>query len=256
MKIKISDIQIPEVYLRKRKPSHVAYLLDVAKQSSQWPFDPIEVAGNGVSKITKIKPKEGDKKGKTRTIKPWELLDGGHRVAVAVKMGLKDIPAIEKNIKDPGLRFLEQFRANSSHGLKLDVPERNQAIWELVNRFHMKVTTVADATGLHKASVSRIATKKQGWLRGTPEGSKKMVRTHSGKSEETESTTETNEEVAEGAIFSPSQFVDRLVVMVADYKRQPNQIAAAFKEKFGLENNAKAFLQELNRMTKEIYDSM
>lgn len=236
MKIKISDIQVPKAYIRKRKASHVAYLLEIAKTGKI--LDPIEIASNGVKKPTKVK-----KNGKTETIKPWELLDGQHRIKVNQLLKLPEINAIEKPIKDPGRRFLEQFKANSSHGLKLDLDERSQAIWEMVNTFKMQKREVAKQTGLHESSVGRIAARKQGWLGYKPDS---MKRTR--KDGDDPGAPEG------GNVFEPHQFADHLAIMVNDYKKQKDKIVEALQAKFGAKLND--FVISLAAMVKEIHASV
>lgn len=235
MLLKLSDIQVPKVYVRKRKASHVEYLLEIAKAAQGWPFDPVEVAPNAKPEASANK----DKKKPAKKQKPWELLDGQHRIKVAELLKLKEIPAKEKNIKDPGARFLEQYLTNMKHGLRLDPVERADAVRRMVKEFQLKAALVAKETGFHPSSISRILKGKQG-IGYAPESMRREKK-----------TANYDGAPQSGGIFTPAQFADHLAIMVSDYPRQKAGIVFALKEKFGDKLND--FFKELAAMLKEIY---
>lgn len=234
MKLKIADIEIPKSYLRKPKKTHVDYLYEIAKQGGApdtWVLDDIEVAPNETP--PKVKGQ------KQKTAKPYELIDGGHRLKVAQRFKLDEIPGKVVNVKDPALRHLEGYKANSSHGLKLEIADRNQFIWDMVHTFNWPQDRIAKETGLHKSSVSRIADKKQGWKGYKPESMKR------GK-------PKLREQADHDAILSPPQFADHLEILLDDFPKQKSEIIAALKDKMG--DRLKVFLDRLTAMVKELHN--
>jgi hypothetical protein len=137
---------------------------DLIGKKLSWPFHtPIEVARNMPEKGKPLKKSEsaveGKKKGKV--FKPFELIDGGHRLTVWRRLKQKELPAIIKDIKDPGERFKEQYETNSSHGLRLDKDQRDDYVRVAHTVYKKSLSILAKETGLHRNSIIRILAEKQ-----------------------------------------------------------------------------------------------
>jgi len=208
VKIKLSDIAFPEYYVRlaidkSRVEYFVQTVADLAPDQDPkkprlktWTLPPIKVA--------KIEPiagqhleQEATGIGKKKAIvsKPYELIDGRHRVETATLLGLKDIDAELISIKDAGKRFIEQFTLNNEGPLSFNAQSRANAVWIMANVYHIAQKDLVPITKMHKASISRIAAKKQGfWAKGKV------------KKEKQETVTGAPE-------YIPSQLFDRLSIM-------------------------------------------
>ncbi len=178
--IKISSIAMPEHYVRgKINGKNVSDLMDVVVKTHghlfkdgkatdwheliskklTWPFHtPIEIVKNPAPR----KEKKPDKtKKKEKAFKPFELIDGGHRLTVWRRLKQKELPATIKDIKDPAERFREQYETNSSHGLRLDKDQRDNYVRVAHTIYKKSLSILAKETGLHRNSIIRILAEKQ-----------------------------------------------------------------------------------------------
>ncbi len=124
-----------------------------------WPFHtPILVAKN--PKPEKVEDEKENKKI-LKQFKPHELIDGGHRLTVWRRLKQKEIEAKVENIPDPTDRFLEQYRTNAAHGLRLDKDARDNAIRVAHEVYKVSLTALAKETGMDRSSIIRILAEKQ-----------------------------------------------------------------------------------------------
>lgn len=197
--LNIVDIKMPEHYVRgKINGKNVSDLMDVvvkanghlfATEKSRdwkelvgkkvvWPFHaPILVAKNKapVIKVDAEPGKEATKEEKAKAkgaakkkmkealkgFKAFELIDGGHRLTVWKRLKQKTIPAITKNFDEPSERFLEQYRTNAAHGLRIDKDGRDNAIRIAHEIYKVSINNLAKETGLDRSSIKRILAEKQ-----------------------------------------------------------------------------------------------
>lgn len=175
MKIKISQIGLPAHYVRgKTSAANIKDLLDVVLKTNgetapekligkklNWPFhSPIIVAKNPEPKIGKSLG--GDDKVKIKQWRPYEIIDGFHRLKIWQKLKQKEIEAVVKDdIVNPFDRFLMQYQTNSSHGLRLDKDARDEAIRKAYKEFKIPITKLSKAFGMHTSSIDRIIKFRQ-----------------------------------------------------------------------------------------------
>lgn len=257
-KIKLADIAKPDQnhYVRlKLDRKRVDDFVNIASGQAPdqdklkpklitWPFPPIE--------ITKVKPEAGTplgteaesgktSKGKKTKVKkslPYLLIDGHHRIAAAQILGMKEIEAEVKNITDPAEQFLAQYRANSTGPLQFSAVERAQAIWKMHNVFGIAQKDIVKETGLHKASISRIVAKKQGW-------GDYSKRKNTGKKK-----TATDNR---GALYTPPMLFDHLIIHTG--KDGYKKIKAAFLTYCAKEAPIKK-LEELRDQISDLFDDI
>jgi len=228
--MELSKITFPNVYVREQvKKSHwqelgaVVALANGVKDwreliSSEkkfkkisWPFEPIVIAKLSSDEKEEIKEElEGEKKKETDkpVVPTYEIVDGVHRFTLLQQLKQVETEVIVKALPDASERFLEAFKSSSSHGLRLSKDERDQAIKTMVKKLKMKVEHVARETGLHKASISRIANSKQ--RKTTPHASKGKKRGAKGAK---------GESASKGFIDSPQAFIERMVIHVQMFKK-------------------------------------
>lgn len=186
--IKMSSIMMPEYYVRgKLNSRNINDLMDIVikthsslfKDSDKpdwhelvgkklhWPFHtPIEVAKNpSPPKGEKLKGKgiktSGKGKKKATIFKAHEIIDGGHRFTVWRRLKQKEIEARVKDIPNFAQRFLEQYRTNAAHGLRLDKDARDNAVRIAHTVFKVSLTDLGKETGLDRSSIIRIIANKQ-----------------------------------------------------------------------------------------------
>jgi hypothetical protein len=251
IKVKLTDIAYPEHYVRLAVDSaRVDYFIqtvaDLAPDQDPkkpklkaWTLPPV--------KVVKIEPEAGKHleqeatgKGKKKAIvlKPYELVDGRHRVETATRLGMKEIDAEVVSIKDSGKRFIEQFTLNNEGPLSFNAQSRANAVWIMANIYKIPQKDLVPITKMHKASISRIASKKQGfWEKGKPKKAKK-------------------ETVTGAPEYIPSQLFDRLVIMTgADgYQKIKTGFLAYAKEQtsgakvLNLIQNMRAIVDDLMKL--------
>lgn len=236
--IKLSEIIKPGDYIRERPDSkriddfvHVAAGLTPDQKlpknkdgslATSWPFPPIRLVKTTLTKeIVGKALKEGEtkkvRKGKVKELTRYEIIDGVHRFLTAKRLKMREIPAeIDGKVKTPADKFLAQFEASALGNLPLEPIQRAQAIWKMVNVYKIPQIKITSLVGLSKASVSKIAAKKQGWVkpgRASP---------NYGKKAEAERTASAAAKGAEpsGLLFSDSAWFDHLLTLCEEYKKQ------------------------------------
>lgn len=233
-KIAMKDIGFPEHYIREKPDKkrieefvRIGAALSPEDQIPAkpklvtWPFPHIHIAKNVLIAGKAVTSKAEKGKGKKDKVKKgytYELIDGRHRMAALKKFGMKELDANVSNERDPAHRFIQQYQSNATGNLPLDPYARYQAIWTMGHVFSLKQNEIVKATGIAQASISRILAKKQGWKKhgGTRPGAGKK--------------TSNGGQGTGGSLFMPNQYVDRLQVMLGEYKKTRPAILKSFKE--------------------------
>lgn len=147
--VKPSDVRVAQNYVRGGINTDWGNeLATIAKQSEEWPFEPID--------IFKV---DDDKKGRK-----YEVWNGNHRLYAATKQKMTKIPAKLWVFATPMEAFSAQLEATMKSGsLKLDLDARDAAIRQLGLTFKppMERKRLMEMTGLSEASISRILADKQ-----------------------------------------------------------------------------------------------
>jgi hypothetical protein len=256
--VKIASIIMPEHYVRgKINGKNVSDLMDVVVKTHghlfkdgkapdwheliskklTWPFHtPIELAKNPTPTPGKALKKseatlEGRGKKKGRVFKPFELIDGGHRLTVWRRLKQKEIPATIKDIKDPAERFKEQYETNSSHGLRLDKDQRDNYVRVAHTVYRKSLSILAKETGLHRNSIIRILAEKQ--RKKTPRQKKGEFTT--GQSLQSD--------------MSVQGFIDRIQILTTAFPRLKDQIKA-----FLIENITTSGKSKLSSLVSQVRD--
>ena len=231
--VKVNEIVLPEHYIREGiRGKHVNDLLDVVCLANgvtdhkeligkkiDWPFPEIEIAKNLTPKPEKPKKKKGEKASKVKGAKtkkwfPFEIIDGGHRWTVAKRLKMKEISAVTKSIDEPGDRFLQQYRTNVGHGLRLDKDARDNAIRILSTVFKKSQKEIVQETGLDVSSISRIISSKQ-----RKEGPRKKA-----KKRDTEPLAESGKSSIDG--MTVAGFLERLQILTDEFPKLSASILA------------------------------
>lgn len=206
--VKLDEIKRPKAYIRKRiSKGYVAELVEIAKESKEWPFPPVTLTRT--ARATKQTKKGGKPLRETTII---EVIDGNHRIETARELKYKTIPAEFKEFKTPADAYLYQYKSNVSHGLKLNKDLRDEAIRVLHFEHKVNQADLVKATGLTQASVSRILSKKQ--RTGAPRKKSK-----GGKETKKARVTTTDE------AFSPKAFLERIGYLVEEFEEHNEALA-------------------------------
>jgi len=239
MKIQFKDISFPEHYIRfKVDKRRVEDFIRIAAGLSpeqeiprkpkllNWPFPNIEVTkieAKAGEKLTSEPEKGKGKKVKVKILRPYELIDGRHRMTALARFGIRETEAKIMTVKEPADRYLMQYHTNANGPLALEPYAKAQAIWTMVNVYHIKQAEVVKETNFTKASISRIASKKQGWAKhgGARPGAGRR---------EGEAVPPSDGNGKDLGLFTPNQFVDRLLVMAGEYKKSKTAILKAAKD--------------------------
>ena len=185
--VKMSSIMLPQRYVREKINSkNLTDLLDVVKKANQkhltkdgnfpkdmkkvvleWPFNaPVLLTKNakpdslGTKEAQALKGEgvkatgKGKKKGKT--FFPYEIIDGVHRYTLWRRLKQKEIEARIITVESPEDRFLEQYKTNASHGLRIDREGRDNFIRVAHKEFNVSLTKLAKESGLDRSSIVRI----------------------------------------------------------------------------------------------------
>lgn len=244
--VKINQIAMPPHYLREKiKTVYVNELLtDLAlingvedwhelipakgkKIKVEWPFPPIEVARNEkqVLSPTEKGQKPSDVKKKLKTTKkyfPYELIDGIHRMTVARRIKMKELPATIKQITDPAERFLEQYKTNGGpRGLRLDKDDRDNAIRLMSKEFNISQKKLVEITGLDQTSISRIIAVKQ-----RKEGPRKS----SSKKDSSDDSVIATSSEKPSATMTPEGFLTRLQICCSELPKLKSGIVAELNQ--------------------------
>ncbi len=144
-KIKTNVLLIHPDYIRSKvSDSYVVELGNVLNDAGKrWVFPPVIV-----------QPIPADHADRKEGHQYW-ILDGMHRTLAAMSMDMELIPAevMSGLTREEGIAL--QIKTNNSHGLRLSVSAQTNAIKKLAE-LKMPQTTIAEKTGLHKSSISRI----------------------------------------------------------------------------------------------------
>lgn len=208
MKIKLSDIAPPANYVREGiKPARIQDFVRIGAQLTPdqeipkkpklilWPFPPILV--RQIKKDPSLKKQ-----------KPFELIDGGHRLKVAKIFGLKDIPGEISPVQTAGKAFLLQIKTADNGPLPLSNRERAQAIWTLYHEFKMTQEQIGKEFGYHRSQISRFCSKKSGW------GDKPGRKVGQKPSKSAEPIT------IKGSALTPSEWFERLQMILIMYEKE------------------------------------
>ena len=237
--MEIKKIGFPKVYVRDGvKPSQVEKLGELVAMANDvkswkdlipakgkpakkihWPFAPMIVAKLSETERETPETKEGEEKKEAPV---YEVVDGAHRLTLLEKLGQTETEVRIESLPDASDRFLEAFKSSSAHGLVLSKDERDSAIKTMVKKLGMKVEHVARETGLHKASISRIANSRQ--RKTTPHASK-------GKTKSQIKAAKAGKENGKGSANladSPQAFIERLMIDAQEFKRVKESIVALF----------------------------
>lgn len=229
--IKLKDIIPPEDYIRghydrARVEDFVRIgaglgptdKIPKAKDGSAitWPFPPIVVVKTEVQKQKPDKPLKGGakvktKKGSVKVLTRYEIIDGVHRWQAARKLGLTEIAASVHTAKDAGEKFLAQYNASAIGNLPLDPIQRAQAIWKMAVVYKIPQTKICEITKMHKSSISRIVSKKQGWER--PGRASANYGSGSSKSQTGQGSAPA------GLVYTGAMLFDRLLDLCDEYKK-------------------------------------
>jgi len=234
--IKMSEIALPEHYVREKVVGkNLADLMDIIvkhndglfqEQESRepsklkdkklkWPFDSSIL----VAKLKEPEPakplKDGEKaetkkKGKAKVWKKFEIIDGMHRFTLWRRLGQKEIEANVKVIDEPGERYLEQYRTNSNHGLRIDKDGRDNAVKVAHNVYKISLGALVKETGLSRASVTRICASKQ-----RKEGPRKKAEKKTEAAKKAGSTFASPDAPALG--MSVTGFIERLQLLLNEF---------------------------------------
>jgi hypothetical protein len=205
-------------------PSDKLPKIQGGKDSDYWPFPPITVIKTEVAapakklkKGGKVKTKKDDK---VKMLTRYEIIDGMHRYLTAKKVKRESIPVvIDMKVKTDSEKYLAQFLAANSGPLPLDPLQRAQCVWKMVHEYKIPQTKIVEMTGLHKSSVSRIASKKQGWEKAG-RGSANY-----GKGDENGDKGEDQDGLTPPSVWSPDMWFDRIIVLFEEYQRQESSQA-------------------------------
>lgn len=219
-----------ELQPRKEKTTGITKdgkpIIKTVSPKIDWPFPPIEVARNekqvlppagkdATSAATKKKLKAAKKK-----YFPYELIDGSHRIAVARRIGMKEIPATIKSILDPAERFLEQYKSNGGpRGLRLDKADRDNAIRILSREYQFSQKKLVEETGLDQTSISRIISGKQRREGPRKAATKKDGATTPAGENKDPFTTTTTPTKGQQAEMTVNGFVERLQICCSEFPR-------------------------------------
>ena len=241
--IKITAIGMPEHYVRGTlvdgrtvggiNGKNLNDLLDVVLKANGeivpkklrgkkivWPFHTSIILAKNTEPLKGKKLKgvkaEGKGKKKGKVWRPYELIDGGHRLTLWRRLGQKEIEATVKTITDPSERYKEQFDTNSSHGFRLDKDHRDNYVRTQHNVFKRSLVALAKETGLNRSSIIRIMAEKQRKKEPRKKGAFTKTTTHE-------------------AELSIEGFYSRLMTLVSNYDRIQKEL-----ESFLLANVTKA----------------
>lgn len=160
--VNLAELRQHPEYIRHRKNSeYVSELASALKDAGKWIFPPIEL--QPLPTTDEAYQKEG--------IRHW-ILDGTNRVAAALEIGWSHKIPARVHLPMTSLDAIAiQVKTNMAHGLRLSVADQTAAIKKL-RELGMAGKVIAEKTGLHPSSVSRITTDKQ---RATASGEKGNV---------------------------------------------------------------------------------
>ena len=247
--IKMSEIALPEHYVREKVVGkNLADLMDIIvkhndglfqEQESRepsklkdkklkWPFDSSIL----VAKLKEPEPakplKDGEKaetkkKGKAKVWKKFEIIDGMHRFTLWRRLGQKEIEANVKVIDEPGERYLEQYRTNSNHGLRIDKDGRDNAVKVAHNVYKISLGSLVKETGLSRASVARICASKQ-----RKEGPRKKAEKKTEAAKKAGSSFASPDAPALG--MSVTGFVERLQLLLNEFPSLADNLSRHLSE--------------------------
>lgn len=188
--------------------------------------------------LDKIKAELKSFKLESKNVFPYEIIDGGHRWTVAKRLKISDIEAKIRDIPNHGERYLEQYKLNSAHGLRLDKDQRDNAIRTLVKEFKIPQNALIKETGLTTASISRIVADKQ--RTGLP-------KKKGGGRPRNNSQLGSSPPISD---MSPEGFVDRLNQIIIEFPRLEVSLGKMLESKPISAEKLFKFIQLLEIITK------